>query len=156
MTRKISDKGEALIKGFEGCEKRRPDGKLDAYPDPASGGDPWTIGWGATGPDIKRGTVWTQIQADEWFDKHIQRYADHVSAMVKTAPTTQGQFDALTSFCYNCGPENLRRSTLMRKHLEGDYAGAQDEFQRWNKAAGRVMRGLTRRRASEAALYAAA
>src|SRR5687768_15991119 len=57
----------ALIKEFEGCHKVRSDGMIEAYPDPASGGDPWTIGWGSTGPGIRKGTVWTQEQADTRF-----------------------------------------------------------------------------------------
>src|SRR5262245_267572 len=55
----------SLVQQFEGCEKRRSDGGFDAYPDPGTGGDPWTIGWGSTGGDIKRGIVWTQQQCDD-------------------------------------------------------------------------------------------
>ena len=59
----------------------------------------------------------------------------------------------MVCFAYNCGVANLKSSTLLRKHKAGDYAGAAKEFARWNKAAGKVMAGLTRRRAAEAALY---
>lgn len=135
-----------LIKPFEGC-------KLTAYPDPATGGDPWTIGWGATGPDIRKGVVWTQVQADDRFMEHLQHFGDGVATMVKTAPTTAHQFAALVSLAYNIGLENLRRSSLLRLHMTGDYPGAQGQFIRWNKANGRVMRGLTRRRAAEAEVY---
>lgn len=147
----IGPEGKALIKTFEGCERKRPDGRLDAYPDPGTGGDPWTIGWGATGADIKKGTIWTREQADAWFDKHIQRYAADVRKAIGNAPTTQAQFDALTSFHYNTGA--IGKATLTKLHKAGNYIGAAAEFARWNRAGGRVLAGLTRRRAAEAKLY---
>ena len=70
------------------------------------------------------------------------------------APTTQHQFDAMVSFAYNVGPGNLSTSTLLKKHKAKDFAGAAAEFAKWNKADRKVMAGLTRRRAAEAALYA--
>ena len=142
-----------LIQQFEGCAKRRPDGSFEAYPDPGTGGDPWTIGWGSTGADIRRGTVWTQQQCDERFSEHLAEFANKVSALLGNAPTTQSQFDAMVSFAYNVGVGNLASSTLLRKHKAGDFKGAAAEFARWNKAAGRVLPGLTRRRAAESALY---
>ena len=144
----------ALVKQFEGCAKKRPDGSFDAYPDPGSGGDPWTIGWGSTGPDIKRGVNWTQKQCDDRFTEHLDEFARGVAKAIGSAPTTQHQFDAMVSFAYNVGLGNLSSSTLLRKHKAGDYAGAAKEFAKWNKAAGRVMAGLTRRRTAEANLYA--
>ena len=143
-----------LIQQFEGCAKKRPDGTFEAYPDPGSGGDPWTIGWGTTGPDVKKGTVWTQKQCDDRFAAHLDEFAQKVNKILGGAPTTQPQFDALVSFAYNLGPGNLSSSTLLKKHKAGDYKGAAAEFAKWNKAAGRVLPGLTRRRAAEAALYA--
>jgi len=124
---------------------------LEAYADPGTGGDPWTIGWGATGAGIRRGTIWTQKQADDWFDRHIQRYAADVAKAIGDAPTTQEQFDALVSFHYNTGA--IGRATLTEKHKAGDYAGAAAEFGKWNRAGGRVMAGLTRRRKAERDLY---
>lgn len=153
MTRRIGPKGRALIQQFEGCAKRRPDGKLDAYPDPGSGGDPWTIGWGSTGPDIRKGTVWTQAQADERFEADVQKFAAKVDALLGDDPTTPGQFSAMVAIAYNIGLGNFGSSTLLRKHRAGDFVGAAAEFARWNKAAGKVMAGLTRRRAAEAELY---
>jgi lysozyme len=149
----IGPKGKALIQSFEGCAKKRPDGKFEAYPDPGTGGAPWTIGWGSTGPDIKPGTVWTQAQCDERFAKHLERFANEVTAAIGNAPTTQSQFDAMVSFHYNTG--GITRSTLLSKHKAGKYAEAQAEFARWNRAAGKVLAGLTRRRAAEAQLYGA-
>ena len=149
----IGPDGIKLIQSFEGCAKKRPDGSYDAYPDPASGGDPWTIGWGSTGPDITPGTVWTQQQCDDRFAAHVADFAQKVAAAIGGAATTQHQFDAMVSLAYNIGMGNFSSSTLLRKHKAGDYAGAKAQFAVWNKAAGRVMDGLTRRRAAEAALY---
>jgi GH24 family phage-related lysozyme (muramidase) len=143
-----------LIQQFEGCATRRPDGSFEAYPDPASGGDPWTIGWGSTGADIKKGVVWTQQQCDERFGTHVGEFASKVAAAIGGAATTQHQFDAMVSLAYNIGVGNLSSSTLLKKHKAGDYAGAAAEFGKWNKAQGKVMAGLTKRRAAEAALYA--
>lgn len=138
----VSPEGEALIKQFEGC-------KLAAYPDPATGGDPWTIGWGSTGPDIHKGLVWTQAQADARFDRDIQHFAAHVAELVGTA--TQHQFDALVSFQYNTG--HLPGSTLLAKHKAGDFRGAAAEFPKWCHANGVTLPGLVKRRYAEASLY---
>ena len=92
-------------------------------------------------------------QADERLASDVGRFAGKVDALLNGAPTTAGQKAALVSLAYNIGVENLRTSTLLRLHKEGDYAGAQGQFERWNKAAGRVLPGLVRRRAAEAAVY---
>ncbi len=155
--RSVGPAGIALIKRFEGCARLRPDGMVEAYPDPGTGGAPWTIGWGATGADhvhggrIRPGTVWTQAQCDERLAADLVRYAEGVARALGDAPTSQGQFDALVSFHYNTGA--IARATLTRKHKAGDHAGALREFARWNKAGGRVLKGLVRRRAAEAELY---
>ena len=143
----------ALIKQFEGCARKRADGKLDAYPDPGSGGDPWTIGWGSTGPDIKRGTVWTQEQADERFAEHVEQFAAGVANAIGDAATAQHEFDAMVSLAYNIGLRAFRGSTLLKKHLAGDKAASAGEFAKWNKAGGRIMFGLSRRRQAEQAMY---
>jgi lysozyme len=152
---KVSQRGIDLIHSFEQC-------RLTAYPDPGSrDGHPWTIGWGATGPGIGKGTVWTQAQADARFAQDLAAREVAVNMLLAGRPTTQGQFDALVSFAYNVGldidddsaAEGLGDSTLLKKHLAGDYAGAAAQFALWNKNDGKVMAGLTRRRAAEAALY---
>ena len=151
--RTLGDAGIALIQSFEGCEKSIAGDKYQAYPDPGSAdGRPWTIGWGSTGKDVAKETVWTRKQCDDRFQEDMQGYADAVSRAIGNAPTTQNQFDALVSFHYNTGA--IASATLTKKHKARDYAGAKAEFGRWTKNAGKVMAGLVRRRAAEAALYA--
>lgn len=157
--RVIGPGGVALIKQFEGCARRLPGELVEAYPDPASplartgagSGAPWTIGWGATGPGIGPGTVWRQDECDARLARDLERYAAEVARALDDAPTSQAQFDALVSFHYNTGA--IARATLTARHNAGDHAGAAEEFARWNRAGGQVLAGLTRRRASEAALY---
>lgn len=149
--RTINEAGIALIKRFEGCARLRPDGLVEAYPDPGTGGAPWTIGWGATGPEIGPGTTWTQAECDTRLAADITRYAAEVADTIEGVPTTQSQFDALVSFHYNTGA--IRRATLTRKHKTGDHDGAAREFGRWTRAGRRVLPGLVRRRAAEALLY---
>ncbi len=151
MSHTLSHAGLDLIKSFEGCAKRRRDGRFDAYPDPGSGGDPWTIGWGATGAGISKGTVWSQEHYDARLAQDVAVREAMVNRALGDTPTTQGQFDALVSFQYNTG--KLMASTLLRRHRAGDYDAAVREFGRWVNAAGKPMAGLIRRRAAEAQLY---
>ena len=144
---------EALCKPFEGYARRLPDGSCKAYPDPGTGGNPWTIGWGSTGPEVTPDTIWTQQQAEESLDKHLLYFC---SGVLKLSPKLLQEpprrLAAIISFAYNCGLGNYRISTL-KKRVDGkDWSGAQEEIVKWNKAAGRVMPGLTRRRQAEAAL----
>jgi GH24 family phage-related lysozyme (muramidase) len=147
----VSPAGIALIQQFEGCARRRADGLFEAYPDPGTGGAPWTIGWGATGPAIGPETVWTRAECDARLTADVARHAAQVAAAIGSAPTSQCQFDALVSFHYNTGA--IARATLTCLHVAGDFAGAASEFARWNRAGGRVLAGLVRRRAAEARLY---
>ncbi|UAN55460.1 lysozyme [Serratia sp. JSRIV004] len=150
---KISNNGLALIKAFEGLS-------LTAYPDPGTGGAPWTIGWGHTGPEVKPGLTWTQAQAKQALNDDVARFERDVRTLVKVE-INQNQFDALVSFAFNVGsdideddvPEGLGDSTLLRKLNAGDYEGAANEFVKWNNSAGKVMKGLTRRRAAERDLF---
>lgn len=136
-----------LIKEFEGC-------KLTAYPDPGTGGDPWTIGWGSTGPGIGPGVVWTQATADARLAQDVQRFSDGVKSKIKV-PVSPNQLGALISLAYNIGLSAFGGSTLLRKLNAGDYLGAKEQFGRWNRAGGKVMRGLSRRRAAEASVFGA-
>lgn len=141
-----SKKGIALIKQFEGC-------KLTAYQDSVG---VWTIGYGWTQPvdgkPIRAGMTIKQETAERLMKTGLVSYESDVSRLVKVG-LTQGQFDALVSFTYNLGARSLSTSTLLRKLNAGDYAGAADEFLRWNKAGGKVLNGLTRRREAERALF---
>ena len=141
-----SDKGIALIKEFEGC-------KLTAYQDSVG---VWTIGYGWTQPvdgkPIRAGMTIKQETAERLLKTGLVSCENDVSRLVKVG-LTQGQFDALVSFTYNLGAQSLSTSTLLRKLNAGDYAGAADEFLRWNKAGGKVLNGLTRRREAERALF---
>jgi GH24 family phage-related lysozyme (muramidase) len=148
---RIGPAGLALIKRFEGCAKKRSDGCFEAYPDPGSGGDPWTIGWGATGKGIARGTVWTQAECDARLEADLIRFAREVARAIGDAPTSQGQFDALVSFHYNTGA--IGKATLTRLHKNGRQAEAAAEFGKWVHAGGKRLAGLVRRRTAEAVLY---
>lgn len=137
-----SKKCEDLIKGFEQC-------RLQAYLPTAH--DVPTIGWGSTGPDIHLGMTWTQAQADERFSHDLARFAAAVNGVVPQA--TQGQFDGMVSLAYNIGMGNFGHSTLVAMHNKGDHAGAANQFARWNKQAGVVLKGLVRRREAEREMY---
>ncbi|EPI4792777.1 TPA: lysozyme [Klebsiella oxytoca] len=144
-----SPEGIALIKGFEGC-------RLTAYPDPGTGGAPWTIGYGWTypvdGKPIKPGMKIDQATADRLLKTGLVSYENDVQKLVKVK-LTQNQFDALVSFAYNVGSRALSTSTLLKKLNAGDNKGAADEFLRWNKAGGKEMPGLTKRRKAEREVF---
>lgn len=151
-SRRPSERCKAFIKTKEQC-------RLKAYlPTPD---DVPTIGWGATGPDVRLGIEWTQAKADDRFERDIAMFAAGVDHMIGSAQTTQGQFDALVSFAYNVGldedadriAEGLGDSTLLMLHKMGSFERAASQFQRWNKQNGKVLRGLSIRRTQEAAMY---
>lgn len=150
---KISNNGLNLIKAYEGLE-------LTAYPDPGTGGAPWTIGYGHTGPEVHAGLVWTQQQAEQALASDVAQFERDVTSLVKVQ-INQNQFDALVSFAYNCGSdidaddiaEGLGDSTLLKKLNAGDYDGAANEFPKWNRSGGKVLSGLTKRRNAERSLF---
>jgi lysozyme len=150
----VSLAGLKLIQSFEGCERKKgaPKGRFKAYIDPVG---ILTIGWGhtnATGRQFSAGDVWTQAECDEALCEDLSKFESGVRHAVKVqlAPC---QFDALVSFAYNCGIGNLKSSTLLRKVNKRDFEGAAREFAKWNRAGGRILPGLTRRRAVEAILF---
>lgn len=148
MPRIIVPAALAILRGAEGC-------RLAAYPDPGTGGDPWTIGWGATGPDVHAGLVWTQAQADARLAQTLAHLAGQVVQACGSAFTNDNQFGAMCSLAYNIGVGNFLGSSVLRFHHGGQHQAAGAAFGAWNKAGGRVLPGLVRRRAAEAGLYLA-
>lgn len=143
----------AIIKEFEGLHDLRPDGLVEVYKCPAN---VWTIGYGATGPGILPGIVWTQEQCEERLGKDIAEFAAGIERLLADAPTAQNQFDALVSFAFNIGLAAFERSTVLKQHKAGNHSAAANAFGLWNKGGGRILGGLVRRRAAEARLYSTA
>lgn len=142
MTRRaINRTGLALVQQFEGC-------RLKAYTCPAG---VLTIGYGSTGSHVHPGMTITQDQAEELLRSDLRRFEDGVAKLCPVA--TDNQFSALVSFAFNLGLESLKTSTLRRMHNEGKHGDAAAQFARWNKAGGKVLPGLVKRRAAEAQLY---
>ena len=146
---KTGQAGLALIKTFEGL-------RLKAYPDPATGGAPWTIGYGLTSAagivPVVPGMTITAAQAEEYLVKALVKYEAAVSKALKRTPS-QNEFDAMVSLCYNIGPGNFAGSSVVRYFNAGDEAMAASSFLLWNKAGGKVMDGLKRRREAERKLF---
>lgn len=144
--RQINQNGLDLIKHFEGLF-------LNAYLDPVN---IWTIGYGHTGLKHRDGTVYkgrkvTEKEAEDLLRYDLDNFAERVEMFTKGIALTDDQFGALVSFDFNTG--GLGKSTLLKKLEAGDYNAAADEFLKWNKAGGRVLAGLTRRRKSERNLF---
>jgi len=139
---KTSKKGIELIKKFEGL-------RLSAYYCPAH---KLTIGYGHTGEDVREGMKITVEEAERILKKDCERFEKGVNEMVHVS-LEQHQFDALISFSFNLGLGYLESSTLLKKINVGDNAGALTEFLKWNKANGRVLEGLVRRREAEQELF---
>lgn len=133
-----------LIGEFEGL-------RLEAYRDVVG---VLTIGYGHTGKDVFAGQKITREEADRLLSQDLKRFENAVETM--HPKLTQNQFDALVSFAFNLGEGALRGSTLRKLHNDGKHAEASREFGKWNHAGGKVVSGLTRRRAREAAVYASA
>jgi lysozyme len=143
---KVNKETLDLIKSFEGLV-------LKAYEDVVG---VWTIGYGHTSmagpPTVKPGMTLTKSQAEDLLLSDLKKYEKSVNDLV-TVDLNDNQYGALTSFTYNLGAGNLKTSTLLKKVNAKDFSGAAKEFQKWNKAGGKVLNGLTRRRAAEAALF---
>jgi lysozyme len=144
---KLNKAGADLIKSFEGC-------KLTAYVCSAGHN---TIGYGNTfyenGDKVKPGDKITKERAESLFDLISDSFADKVVPLIKSK-INENQFGALVSFAYNAGVGNLQKSTLLKKvNANPNDPSIRDQFMLWNKAGGKVLAGLTRRRKAEADLY---
>jgi lysozyme len=141
---KLGAKGAALIKSREQL-------RLRAYK--ATPAEKWyTIGWGHTGPEIKADTVWVLSQAEEAFARDTGKAATAVMKNVDVE-LTQNQFDALVAFTFNVGADAEAHSTLCKLLNRRDFAGAANEFAKWNHQDGKVLPGLTVRREQERVLF---
>lgn len=146
----ISDRGLALLAQFEGLE-------LEAYPDPATGGEPWTIGIGTTvypsGIKVRKGDKITREQAYAYARAHLEGTEDQLDNLLKVQ-INQNQRDALLSLIYNIGIGNFSKSTVLRLvNKNPNDPAITAAFALWNKAGGKVMNGLRIRRQKEATLY---
>lgn len=145
----LNDATMTLIESFEGFEAKW-------YRDPVG---VWTIGYGHTDAagDPKYASsktlTLTRPEARELLKRDLKQYADAVTAAVKV-PLNANQYGALVSWTYNVGAGAMRGSTLIKKLNAGNYAAVPSELAKWNKAKGKVLKGLTRRRDAEAALFA--
>ena len=156
---KISEAGLQLIKSFEGCHNT-------PYRCPAA---LWTAGYGhVLYPDQARlktleralygikdehNRTFEYDEIDSLLEKDLQRFENGVSRLCPAADDSQPQFDALVSFSFNLGLGNLQASTLRMKYSRVEIEAAADEFLKWNKCGGKILAGLTRRRAAERALF---
>ncbi len=156
----VSKQTLSLIAQWEGCEKKRKDGRIEAYLCPAGH---WTIGYGMTtlyGRAVRKGDVMTQAEADRLFLATVAYFQREVLQLVKV-PLNANQLSALVSFAYNVGldidadtiPEGLGDSTLLKKLNRRDYKGAAAEFEQWVWASGKKLEGLKRRRKAERVLF---
>ena len=137
----ISQEGIALIKRFEGCE-------LKAY---LCSAGVRTIGFGST-RGVSMDMEITQERAEALLIEDISDFEEEVNKCVKV-PLTQNQFDALVAWTFNLGGTNLRNSTMLKVLNEGEYEKVPSEMKRWNKAAGKTLEGLIRRREAESLLF---
>ncbi len=145
----VTEEGLALIKRFEGF-------RADAYRCPAG---VWTIGYGhtsAAGPPAVTGAMTiTRAEADEILRRDVDEFAREVAASLRV-PLDDRQFSALVSFAYNVGITNFRKSSALAAVNARDLESVPRRLQLWNKARGRVLPGLVKRRAAEAQLFLSA
>lgn len=144
---KTSDDGVALLQFFEHCA-------LVAYPDPCSkSGDPWTIGFGDTGPDVVRGLCITRDEAEGRLARRLATEFEPGVMTLLTVIPDQCQFDAFVDFAYNEGLKAFSNSRLLARFNDMGFVGCADEFLHWDMAGGHEVLGLLRRRTAERARY---
>lgn len=141
----LTPAGYRLIQTWEGC-------RLRAYPDPASGGAPWTIGYGHTGPDVQPGLVISQAQAEAWLRSDVTRAETAVDrCLAASSRLSLQQRDALVSFCFNVGAAAFSASSLVRRLRAGETASRvlAQELPRWVHGPNGPLPGLVNRRQAE-------
>ena len=138
---KCSQEGLSLIKKFEGC-------RLESY---LCSADVLTIGYGHTA-DVTDGMSISQDMAEAMLDKDIEEFEQYVNDSV-TVDLSQNQFDALVAWTFNLGVGNLKASTMLKVLNEGKYEQVPSEMRRWNKAGGKTLDGLIRRREAESLMF---
>lgn len=144
---KVNQATVDLVKEFEGK-------KLNAYLDPVN---VVTIGYGYTnragfGPGVKMGDTWSEHMAEEMLAEGLDRFAAEIRPLFKRIPN-ENQFGAMVSLAYNIGTGAFARSTCLKRFNAGDVVGASEALTWFNKAGGKVLRGLERRREAEKALF---
>jgi len=149
--REIPKQALMLVALFEGCE-------LEAYPDPATGKDPWTIGFGHTGPEVKPGLIITKEQAQQWLKEDMEHSAYSICRLLPKTKLSDNQFSALCSLVFNIGVGNFRSSSVFKHLSMGRYKQASDSILLWDKAKNSkgekvALAGLTRRRKAEKELF---
>lgn len=132
-----------LIGSFEGLQ-------VKAYPDPATRGHPWTVCYGET-KGVKKGDQYTVAECKAMLVESLQGYANGLERCL-TAPVTDRRYVALLSFSYNVGTRAACNSSPVRLINAGHTKAGCDALLKWNRAAGIVFRGLTRRREAERAM----
>lgn len=145
----VSAKGRAAIMNHEGV-------RLKAYGDPATGGEPWTIGVGHTSaagpPKVFKGMTLMRHQVEEILAQDLKKFEGYIHDMVKV-DLKQHEFDALVSLVFNIGPGNFKNSTVLRELNQGDKQSAADAFLKFKYANGKVMPGLVNRRNDERRMF---
>ncbi len=139
--KRTNSNGLRLIKSFEGL-------RLSAYQDAAG---VWTIGYGTT-RNVRPGMTISEANAEAFLQQDLVRFEQSINDALQV-PVNDNQFSALSCFTYNVGPGAFRSSTLLKMLNQRDVYGAADQFPRWNKAGGRPLAGLTRRRQAERLLF---
>jgi len=146
----ISKEGLALIKKFEGCPQEN--GLAVSYKCAAG---VWTIGYGSTkyeGKPVEGGMCITMQESEELLIHEMAEYEGYVNDLVEVQ-LHQHQFDALVAWVFNLGPSNMKASTMLKVINSSAHEDVPSQIKRWNKANGKVLEGLTRRRLAESLLY---
>jgi len=139
----FSEEGLKLLKSFEGC-------RLTAYKDAVG---VLTIGYGSTGKHVTEGLTITQTEAEKLLRKDVTKFELAVREAVKVS-INQNEFDALVCFSFNVGSNAFKSSTLLKLlNTNAERSVVASEFSRWNKADGKVLEGLSKRREAEKRLF---